>query len=172
MIFPFFPCRTILFMLFSPMLNDDLIISHLLQRKIFSIWKEFVKWNMISSLRRARREGKKKGTPSLRYLATEILFKGYCIIFLMRFSSFSFFLVFPPFYINNLFSSCYGIALTLKRFLLNTLLKRRLAKLCRLLHSTFNILLSLSLLCSILVWSSRVGAAHIIFDSEQSITKH
>jgi hypothetical protein len=35
------------------------------------------------------REMKAKRTPSLRYLATEILFKGYCIIFLMRFSSLS-----------------------------------------------------------------------------------
>lgn len=42
---------------------------------------------MISSVAGVEKEGKKeeKNQPSLRYLATQILFKGYCIIFLMRF---------------------------------------------------------------------------------------
>lgn len=42
---------------------------------------------MISSVAGVEKEGRKeeKNQPSLRYLATQILFKGYCIIFLMRF---------------------------------------------------------------------------------------
>jgi hypothetical protein len=47
---------------------------------------------------------KKRQPPSLRYLATEILFKGYCIIFLMRFSSFPFLLF--PFTSTTIFCAC------------------------------------------------------------------
>jgi hypothetical protein len=44
---------------------------------------DFISWDG----KKGEKEGKEeKQPPSLRYLATEILFKGYCIIFLMRFS--------------------------------------------------------------------------------------
>jgi hypothetical protein len=52
-----------------------------------------MKYDFIRRREEKKGREKRKEPPSLRYLATEILFKGYCIIFLMRFSSF-FILVF------------------------------------------------------------------------------
>lgn len=63
-----------------------------------------------------------------RYLATEILFKGYCIIFLMRFSSSPFL----PFQHQQFIQK---VNFLRNVFPLNTLCERRLAKLCRLLRS-------------------------------------
>lgn len=84
---------------------------------------------MISSSYRRGEKERRKEPPSLRYLATEILFKGYCIIFLMRFSSFPLSYV-SSIYINNLFSSW----LSQEVFPFKYNLERGLAKLCRLLQ--------------------------------------
>lgn len=95
-----------------------------------------MKYDFIRRRRGEDEKQKRKSLPSsLRYLATEILFKGYCIIFLMRFSSFPLLLA--------------STILPLFFFLLSTVFKRRLAKLCKVItspwlplhgaHSTFRL---------------------------------